>query len=529
MPPVAAGFVAVVLVAALLAVLPLCPALRTALPWGVLLGGDPARPDPGEWSRVAVLALLYAGCDRLARGRGSGGGVRARGAEPAPDPFQGPWAAYFPVLLAGVVLLPPSAAALVALPGALLAPAEPPRTTRRVWNAAQLGLASCTAACVFHALGGTGQPELTRFPGVLLPAGAAALTFCAVNGLLVGGILAAAEPGTHHRLWSHVLLRCPGPALGHGLIGLMMAVLWAGPYGVFAAVLLLLPLTVSTWVFAQYHLEHAAHQATVRALVQAVEIKDEYTREHSERVGRAAVLIARELRMREDRVASLRVAGTLHDVGKLGVPTRVLRKDGPLTDDEYQAVALHPEYGHEMVRGIGFLGEARDGILHHHERVDGRGYPHGLAGDAIPEFARVIAVADAFDSMTSTRPYRRGRPLNEAVAELERCAGSQFDPAMVDALVRALDRHGWEPVVAGDASAPDIPLGPREPSVRSAAGGSGRPIGAQRDPAGQRRGAACGRPPRADPLRDDPLRAESLRAESLRGDPLRDQPAREQR
>ncbi|MGO4757964.1 HD-GYP domain-containing protein, partial [Streptomyces sp. 2MCAF27] len=233
------------------------------------------------------------------------------------------------------------------------------------------------------------------------------------------------------------------PHLVHGLAGLTMAVLWRSPYGPPAALLVLPPMYVCARVFALCHRERAAHQATVRALVQAVDIKDRYTRGHSERVGRASAMIARELGMNGDRLEVLRIAGVLHDVGKLGVPTRLLRKNGPLTPDERRAIELHPEYGHEMVRGIGFLGEAREAVLHHHERLDGSGYPYGLAGADIPEAARVVAVADAFDAMTSTRTYRRARPVPAAVEELKRCAGAQFDPRMVVALARALDRHGW--------------------------------------------------------------------------------------
>ncbi|MGH3310240.1 MAG: HD-GYP domain-containing protein, partial [Streptomyces sp.] len=238
---------------------------------------------------------------------------------------------------------------------------------------------------------------------------------------------------------------------------LMMAVLWRSPYGPVAALFVLLPMYICCWVFAQYHREHGAHQATIRALVQAVDIKDRYTRGHSERVGRASLLIARELGMDEERTEMLRFAGILHDVGKLGVPTRLLRKDGPLTVEERRVIELHPEYGHEMVRGIGFLGEARSAILHHHERLDGSGYPYGLAGVQIPEFARVVAVADAFDAMTSTRSYRRARSVSTAVAELQRCAGTQFDPRMVRALARALDRQGWSPAVTADAPGGNVP------------------------------------------------------------------------
>jgi HD-GYP domain-containing protein (c-di-GMP phosphodiesterase class II) len=154
--------------------------------------------------------------------------------------------------------------------------------------------------------------------------------------------------------------------------------------------------------------------------------------------------------MDDERAEMLRFAGILHDVGKLGVPTRLLRKDGPLTPEERRVIELHPEYGHEMVRGIGFLGEARAAVLHHHERLDGSGYPYGLIGSQIPESARVVAVADAFDAMTSTRSYSRARPVTAALKELQRCAGAQFDPRMVEALVRSLGRYGWHPAVTAD-------------------------------------------------------------------------------
>jgi hypothetical protein len=409
-----------------------------------------------------VLAALHCACEWLVRRQARAGVVAGAAAGEATVR----WAAFFPVLLAAAALLRPGPAALVPVLGALLAPAAPPRALRRVWNAAQLALATCAAAAVFRALGGPIQLSRHQFPDVFGPTVVAALAFCLVSSVLAAGIRITAEGADPRAVWGGVLLRSLVPCLGYGLIGLMMAVLWQGRYGGLSAVLVLLPLTVSSWVFAQFQQEEAAHQATVSALVQAVEIKDEYTRGHSERVSRASVLIARQLRMAEERVASLRIAGVLHDIGKLGVPTRVLRKNGPLTDDEHEAVQLHPTFGHEMVRGIGFLGEAREGILHHHERMDGRGYPAGLAGDQIPEFARVIAVADAFDSMTSTRSYRRARPVDEAVAELERCSGTQFDPTMVAALVRAVRRHGWRPAQPqpGDEDAPDVPLGIREPS-----------------------------------------------------------------
>lgn len=411
--------------------------------------GPALRPGTPWWT-VALLAALYAICELPVRRRLLGRVLG--GAAPVMT------GAFFPVLLAAAFLLPPAAAALVAVPGALLGRVERrPKGARRLWRAAQLSVATWAAARAQALcggpppLGGGGDGAAAPdFPYVLLPTAAAALTFWAVLTTLDRGILVTAERMPPAAARRGPLLHSLVPHGVHALAGLMMAVLWRGPYGPLSAFFVLLPMYISCWVLAQYHHERAAHQATIRALVQAVDIKDAYTRGHSERVGHASVLIARELGMGRGRIEMLRFAGILHDVGKLGVPTRVLRKDGPLTPEERRVIELHPEYGHEMVRGIDFLGEARAAILHHHERLDGSGYPHGLAGRRIPESARVVAVADAFDAMTSTRSYRRGRPVAAAVAELQRCAGTQFDPEMVGALARALDRHGWRPEVTAD-------------------------------------------------------------------------------
>ncbi|MFE9837260.1 HD-GYP domain-containing protein [Streptomyces sp. NPDC005551] len=439
---------------------------------GALLCLAPLPGPHTPWWAVALLAALYAGCEQLTRCRLVG--------HRAPRGM----GTFFPVLLAGAFLLPPPAAALVALPGVLLSRVDQrPRGLRRIWRAAELVIGIWAAAGVHRTLGGRDAVVTSDFPYALVPAGAAVLTFCLVLAVLDGGILASAERMPARTAWRGLFLRSLAPVGVHGLAGLMMAVLWRSPYGPLAALLVLLPMYISCWVFAQYHREQAAHQATIRALVQAVDIKDGYTRGHSERVGQASMMIARELGMDDERVEGLRFAGILHDVGKLGVPTRLLRKDGPLTPQERRIIELHPEYGHEMVRGIGFLDEARSAILHHHERLDGSGYPYGLAGRQIPEFARVVAVADAFDAMTSTRSYRRARPVPAALEELENCAGAQFDPRMVTALVRALRRHGWHPVVTADAPAADVP--PPRGGPRPAAAVPTEPEG-RRDTAGGR-------------------------------------------
>jgi HD-GYP domain-containing protein (c-di-GMP phosphodiesterase class II) len=202
-----------------------------------------------------------------------------------------------------------------------------------------------------------------------------------------------------------------------------------------------------------------AQRSTVRALLQALELKDPYTRAHSERVGELASLVARELGAPGARVDAVQLGGTLHDIGKLGVPTGLLRKSGPLTAEERRIVQLHPADGDGVLRGVHVLAEARAAVLHHHERVDGTGYPYGLSGGRIPEAARIVAVADAFDAMTSTRSYRPARPASAAIDELRRCAGTQFDPVMVAALVRALAQVAWRPLEVPPDGLSDVPLG----------------------------------------------------------------------
>ena len=171
------------------------------------------------------------------------------------------------------------------------------------------------------------------------------------------------------------------------------------------------------------------------ALSQAIERRDPYTRGHSARVTALADAVARQLGWAAERLEVLYVGGTLHDVGKLAVPRRILGKAGPLTEEEFAQVRVHPSAGARLIQPIASMRRALPYVLYHHERWDGSGYPAGKAGAEIPEEARLLAVADAFDAMTSTRPYRQAWPEGRAFDELDRCAGTQFDPALVHAFL----------------------------------------------------------------------------------------------
>jgi HD domain len=363
------------------------------------------------------------------------------------------WSPSSAAMLASVVLAGPVGAAIVGACTAL-GLRRGPSILQRVFNTAMYALSAYLAGRAFLALGGhVGLPDENSFPGIIAPFAGAALVLVVANHGLLSGVLWLTRPpdGTPSGVGVGLSGRLLLSDLGYAAYGLLIAALWS-VVGFFAPLLVLIPLFVARWAVAQFAEQQKAYEATVGALCQAVETKDFYTRGHSDRVSRGSVMIAREIGMRGERVEAIRYAGMLHDVGKLGVPTKVLQKTGKLTEEEYAAIQLHPMRGLDIVREIGFLDEALAGIMHHHERIDGRGYPMGLAGDEIPEFARVLAVADAFDSMTSTRSYRGARPVAEAIEELRKWSGTQFDPAFVDAFVAALEREGWqrpEPPVIG--------------------------------------------------------------------------------
>jgi len=172
-------------------------------------------------------------------------------------------------------------------------------------------------------------------------------------------------------------------------------------------------------------------------IAMTVDERDAYTGSHSQRVGEYSARIARRLGADEPAVELTRLAGNLHDLGKLAIPEEVLRKANSLNEAERLMLERHPQIGFRMLESLGVQPVA-EWVLHHHERWDGAGYPNRLAGDQIPLGARIIFVADAYDAMTSDRDYRQAVPPRDALAELERCAGTQFDPAVVKALAAEL-------------------------------------------------------------------------------------------
>ncbi|MDQ7842807.1 MAG: HD-GYP domain-containing protein [Armatimonadota bacterium] len=196
----------------------------------------------------------------------------------------------------------------------------------------------------------------------------------------------------------------------------------------------------------------AAFEGTIQALAAAIDAKDAYTGGHSAEVSRHAEATARALRLPAGDVEAVRIAGYLHDLGKIGIPDQILRKAGPLDPLERERVSHHSVIGYRILRPIPVDDRIKLAVLHTHERWDGTGYPDGLTGNRIPIHARILMVADAYEAMTSSRPYRQAIAPTEAVAHLRREAGRQFDPDVVEAFIRALRIEGQAPIVPRAAS-----------------------------------------------------------------------------
>jgi HD superfamily phosphohydrolase YqeK len=355
----------------------------------------------------------------------------------------------FIVVVAAIVSIGPVAAAIaVSCAGVDWWTVRRRRWSRVLFNGAQYALATAAAGLVYERAGGpVGELTGAHFPRVFLPLVCGSVVFLIVNSSLVSILVSRASrvPFLEVLTDGNIL----GPVanlLAFAVLGVMFAALYL-QMGFAAVLFVLVPMAVARRAMQAAAEMDSAYESTLRGLVTAIEAKDAYTRGHAERVSELAAMIAREVGLNEVRVRMLRYAALMHDVGKLVVSTTVLTKPGKLTPEEYEHMKAHPMHGVAVIEEIDFLrdGEAVNAVRHHHERLDGLGYPDNLSGDDVPLTARIVMVADAFDSMTSTRSYRPAMPVARALTELRRCAATQFDPQMISALDRAIVKRGWEP------------------------------------------------------------------------------------
>jgi len=305
---------------------------------------------------------------------------------------------------------------------------------RVLHNAAIFSLTYFAAAAVYTASGGTiGALDLPGDMGPLLLAG---LTYFVANSVFVSTVIGLTAGPNPLRIWQRNFL----PGLMHYLsfiaLGALVTVTYFG-IGAWGLVLCAIPFMVARHSFRLYMEIRSDLKEFVRALSEVLEEVDPYTRHHSVRVSQYAVRLARGMRLREREVEEIEYAALVHDLGKIGPQHQhILQKPGSLTYEEQRTLRSHPGAGADIVARVRALRRAAEIVRSHHERPDGQGYPFGLRSDDVPLGARILNVADAFDAMTSDRPYRRALSIEAALRELQRGAGTQFDKGVVGCLMR---------------------------------------------------------------------------------------------
>jgi len=312
------------------------------------------------------------------------------------------------------------------------------------FNVPVLALSTGLAGLAFQAL--PFSQSLTS-PLFLIPLVVCGIVHWLVNTSLVSTIIGLSDGRNPLRIWRsnyfwnlrHLIAFVPLTAI------IILVYRFAAPW---TLALFIIPLLLLRYAYRLYLDMKETHIATLTALTSALDAKDAYTHGHSYRVSRYALMLARALGLSSKRMELLEYAALLHDIGKIGVSGDIISKDGKLTDEEYRAMKAHPAIGAKIIERLKFLNEAAQIVKYHHERPDGKGYPEGLKGEAIPFEARILQVCDTLDAMTSTRSYRKARTIEETLEEFRKYRGTQFDPEVVDALV-GLHSRG-ELVLIGD-------------------------------------------------------------------------------
>jgi len=307
---------------------------------------------------------------------------------------------------------------------------------RVLFNRAQVGLSVGLASLAYQWVGRSPLKIGFDARSILAMAVAGLISFV-VNMSTVAVAISISEGVP---FWSNWLLNFRWAAphyLALMPLGVLIAIVY-GSAGVPGVLLFLIPLLIARYSFQRYNDLRGIYLSTITALVRALEQKDPYTWGHSDRVKTYALAVAKELRLPADQVERLEYVALLHDVGKIGIRDTIWMKEGRLDQAEYEEIKRHPVVGAEIIGQIQMLGRDVEIVRHHHEWFDGSGYPDGKAGQDIPLGARILAVVDAFDAMTTERPYKPAYGYQEAVEELNRYSGRQFDPEVVRAFLSAV-------------------------------------------------------------------------------------------
>lgn len=353
----------------------------------------------------------------------------------------------FVVAVAAVLTVGPAAAGAAAMFASIdreLAHRED-WVARILLNAGQFCLSTLALGAVFEFFGSPGATiEAADFPLILVPLVLGTCAFFVANAMLVSIMIGLVRTVPIRDIMQSDYRRAAVTHLSFTALGVVLSML-VQSIGWKAVPFVIIPLLAARHAFQTSESMRLTFERSMTGMITALEAKDRYTRGHAERVSQLSGMVARTYGFSESKARRVGYAALLHDIGKVTVSTKVLQKPGKLTPEEYDHMKVHSGRGAELVGEIDLLGDMVDGVRHHHERLDGRGYPDGLVGSELSDVAKIIMVCDAFDSMTSTRSYRRAVPMDKAFAELHRCEGTQFEPSVIEALKRAVAINGWEP------------------------------------------------------------------------------------
>jgi putative nucleotidyltransferase with HDIG domain len=360
-------------------------------------------------------------------------------------PFEGEMSPSFTVIFAAAILFGPAFGALAAATGGLLSDALGKRKglLKCTFNAGQIALVAALSGLAFDALKAGPRLSLTSDAIAFI---VAALVYIAVNGVLPTVFLVLCG-----RRDAHLTLFLREDALFYVAMA-PLGVLLACSYQLTRWSLLLFPFVMIV-IYKGFKLFASLQTETNNAVVvlaDTVDRRDPHTYQHSIRVAQHVANIARQLDLSGREIELIVSAARVHDLGKISTDNRILFKEGPLTEEERAQIKAHPADGAELAGQFSLYRKGCEYIRHHHERWDGKGYPDGLAGEAIPLGARIIAVADSFDAMTSDRPYRDALPREVAIEELKRCSGTQFDAQVVEAFLAPEETSRPEPVPSAE-------------------------------------------------------------------------------
>ncbi len=342
----------------------------------------------------------------------------------------------FAAITAAIILFQPLIVIFISISYEIVQFIKNSNRIKHLFNIFQLSISTGAGAIIYSFL----TPVHLEFTLINLPAlFIALLAFFILNHTFVTLILSFVEDENPYAVWLVNIKWCTLTFLSMAPLGALIAVIYIN-IGFWGLVLFLLPLIIARHSFQSYINMREAFLDTIKSLSLAIDAKDPYTKGHSSRVADYVTALARELNLPADRVEFLHYIAMIHDVGKVAVPEDILKKEAPLSPEEDDIMKKHSPAGAEIVKDVKYFAPGSDIIKHHHERWDGSGYPSRLRGEEIPEGARILSVADAFDAMTSDRPYRKAMTPQIALRELQNCSGAQFDPEIVRAFTHIFPR-----------------------------------------------------------------------------------------